>query len=948
MASSYINNLRLAEMATGDASGTWGTVTNTNLTLIADALGYQSKTVASASTDTLTIPDGTETDNEAISLYVKLTGGNQACTITVGPNTVKKLWIIENATSQVITLTQGSGANVILAAGVTKMIYADGAGSGAALTDALVGLEVGTTLYIKNAATGDDSTAQLFLQTAEADIQANDVLGKINFQAPNEGTGTDAILVAASIQAVSEGDFSSSSNASSIKFTTASSAAAAIGGTDGGEMSLLSNGALLIRDKRTNGAPTLALESGRTDVSDGEVLAGIEMYAPVEASGTDAILVGAAIKAIADADFSSSSNATSLQFQTGASATATTRFAIASDGSLSTPTLGTSNVRFGVNAGNSIESGGNYNTVVGDEAGTALTTGDSNVIVGMVAGDALTTASDNVAIGQGALTADTLGSKTVAIGRQALTTQNFTTATDTYNTAVGYHAGLSVTTGVQNTIVGGNAGDALTDADFNTVLGYAALSTDTMGSRSTAVGYGALNAQNFSTATQTDNTAVGSEAGGAITTGVQNTLLGSKTGDALTTGESNVALGYAALSSDDVGNHTVAVGHGALFTQNYATGTDSNNTAVGYNSGNAVTTATQNTFVGAFAGDGTDDGAGNTAVGSNSLSANCGSYNTAVGYLALEDNTAASNSAFGHQTLKENTSGYNNACFGTSVAYNNTEGHHLTAMGSTALASNTTGTYNTAVGMSSMDSCTTGYSNVAVGYNSLGALTEASGVVAVGNSAGVAHTTVAGGVYIGHVAGFNSTAQNTCIGYASAYSSNGPTSLSSGGGNTLIGSYTGVSGATNTGTVVIGHSATGKGTNTGFINPTSGVYQGNNSSSWSTTSDRRIKKNITDSSIGLAELNQIQVRNFEYKTKDELAEVEADGLVETDIIEKEGVQVGSIAQEIQAILPDCVTEQDTGVLAVNPDNLTWHLIKAVQELSAKNDALEARIVKLEG
>ena len=227
MASSYDNNLRLDELATGDGSGTWGTTTNTNLTLIADALGYQSFAVASESTDTLTIPNGTETDNEAISLYIKLTGGNQACTITVGPNTVKKLWIIENSTSQVITLTQGSGANVILAAGVTKMIYADGAGSGAALTDALVGLEVGTTFYIKNAATGDDSTAQLFLQTAEADIQANDVLGKINFQAPNEGTGTDAILVAAAIQAKSEGDFSSSSNATSLEFMTGASEAAA-------------------------------------------------------------------------------------------------------------------------------------------------------------------------------------------------------------------------------------------------------------------------------------------------------------------------------------------------------------------------------------------------------------------------------------------------------------------------------------------------------------------------------------------------------------------------------------------------------------------------------------------------------------------------------------------------------------------------------------------------
>jgi hypothetical protein len=238
MTSTYVNNLRLNEMGTGDASGTWGTITNTNLTLIADALGYQSKTVASASTDTLTIPDGTETDNEAISLYVKLTGGDQACTITVGPNTVKKIWIIENATSYVMTLTQGSGANVILAAGVTKMIYADGAGSGAALFDALASLEVGANFYIKNASTGDDSTAQLYLQTAEADIAVNDVLGKINFQAPNEGTGTDAILVAAAIQAKSEGDFSSSSNATTLEFMTGASEAATT------KMSLTSGGNL--------------------------------------------------------------------------------------------------------------------------------------------------------------------------------------------------------------------------------------------------------------------------------------------------------------------------------------------------------------------------------------------------------------------------------------------------------------------------------------------------------------------------------------------------------------------------------------------------------------------------------------------------------------------------------------------------------------------------------
>jgi len=129
---------------------------------------------------------------------------------------------------------------------------------------------------------------------------------------------------------------------------------------------------------------------------------------------------------------------------------------------------------------------------------------------------------------------------------------------------------------------------------------------------------------------------------------------------------------------------------------------------------------------------------------------------------------------------------------------------------------------------------------------------------------------------------------------------------------------------------------------------TSGVYNSANNSAWSTTSDRRLKKNIVDSSIGLAEINQIKVRNYEYKTEDDLSEIEADGLCKNDIVDKSGVQVSAIAQELQAVLPKCVTEQDTGVLAVNSDNLTWHLVKAVQELSAKNDALEARIVTLEG
>ena len=84
-----------------------------------------------------------------------------------------------------------------------------------------------TGLTLKHANTADDKFPTFLLATGDTDIAANDKLGVINFQAPDEGAGTDAILVAAGIEAVSEGDFSSSSNATALAFKTASSEAAA-------------------------------------------------------------------------------------------------------------------------------------------------------------------------------------------------------------------------------------------------------------------------------------------------------------------------------------------------------------------------------------------------------------------------------------------------------------------------------------------------------------------------------------------------------------------------------------------------------------------------------------------------------------------------------------------------------------------------------------------------
>ncbi len=144
----YVNDLRLKEIATGDESGTWGASTNTNLELIAEAFSFGTEAITTnADTHTTTIADGSTDPGR--SIYLKYTGTlDSACTITIGPNTVSKLWFIENGTSgsQNIIISQGSGANVTIPAGHVKAVYSDGAGSGAAIVDAFTDLNLaGTT-----------------------------------------------------------------------------------------------------------------------------------------------------------------------------------------------------------------------------------------------------------------------------------------------------------------------------------------------------------------------------------------------------------------------------------------------------------------------------------------------------------------------------------------------------------------------------------------------------------------------------------------------------------------------------------------------------------------------------------------------------------------------------------------------------------------------------------
>ena len=143
MASTYTSNLGVEKIGAGEQAGTWGTTTNNNLDILDRAINGVGAITLSGTSHTLTTSDGTLSDG---GFKVLVLGGSPSGTntITISPNDQDKVYIVQNGTSQTATFTQGSGGNVSVAAGSKKIIFADGAGSGAAVTDVTDALDVAT------------------------------------------------------------------------------------------------------------------------------------------------------------------------------------------------------------------------------------------------------------------------------------------------------------------------------------------------------------------------------------------------------------------------------------------------------------------------------------------------------------------------------------------------------------------------------------------------------------------------------------------------------------------------------------------------------------------------------------------------------------------------------------------------------------------------------------
>lgn len=456
------------------------------------------------------------------------------------------------------------------------------------------------------------------------------------------------------------------------------------------------------------------------------------------------------------------------------------------------------------------------------------------------------------------------------------------------------------------------------------------------------------------------NYAIGGGALAAVT-GSDNIAIGRSAGTAVTTGLANVCIGAFAGQHNTTDNHTVAIGYGAgagdflsfgTFVGSYAGNLNSSSkdyqTAIGYaasndNSGdNSTAVGAQSmsdgnhyrsTAVGydALGRPATSNPYYNVAVGYASNSAMySGDYAVTVGYNAQaifsesiaiggnSDATGVSSVSIGYSAgASYSTSNYSSysVLIGKEAGYDLNGGDYCTFVGYTAGRSGGSGGYNTGAGQQSLYDLTTGTHNSAFGSNSLQNVTSGSFNVGVGSAAGNNLTT-----------GDNNTFLGKSAGYYQDSSSSG--ALTTGSNVTCLGHEAIPSSATATNEITLGdNDITSLRCNVQTI---------------SSLSDERDKTAIADIPYGLDFINDMRPVQFTWNRRDGSLGATPD--------------IGFIAQDLHDVELDHSSSSRTRLVNwANPEKLEADyvrsypiLVKAVQELSAKCDALEARIATLEG
>jgi hypothetical protein len=395
-------------------------------------------------------------------------------------------------------------------------------------------------------------------------------------------------------------------------------------------------------------------------------------------------------------------------------------------------------------------------------------------------------------------------------------------------------------------------------------------------------------------------------------------------------GNHNVAIGGFALSNNTTGRRNTAIGSRTMMRStsayyNTTVGSHSmqvlttglQNSAFGVQAAGSLTSGSNNTLLGCTAGNGVTVGSGNTVVGYTSLVAESGgSYNTVVGTnAALSQQGVSETCAFGYLALESNLTG-----------------SQCNAFGAQALSSNRTGDRNNAFGWNALR-LAVGSSNTAMGDEVGFSLTTGAGFTAVGCQAGWSMRTNHNGTFLGYQAGLRATgAENTLIGSASG------ASLGSGANCTGVGyGCDFAAGADNQ--TSLGNGAVCTDANQVTLgNPSVNTLRCA-AAAITSVSDARDKTDIGDLPVGLELINALKPRRFTWNKRDGSRV----GVVDSGFIAQE---LDSAQLGVAATWLGLVDHTNPERLETTPAKLIPPLVRAVQQLATRVEALEAELAKV--
>jgi len=589
-------------------------------------------------------------------------------------------------------------------------------------------------------------------------------------------------------------------------------------------------------------------------------------------------------------DTASPSGTLNLLYASGTAAPAETGLHIASSGQI---TFATGQTFPGTGTGNG--------TITGVNAGTDLTGGGTtgSVALSLDTSKVPQLATANTFTGSQTVNGNLSATGAVTAGSYQIGSNLFAFGTYGSGNAFLGFAGNTTMTGINNTGIGYAALAANLTGAANTANGYEALNLNTIGTNNTASGFEALG-QN---STGSDNSANGERALFYNTTGGQNTAYGKHALYSNTTASGNTANGYSALYSNTTASGNTANGYSALYSN--TVGQD--DTATGYQ---ALFSNTGDNL-------GKGDGNHNSADGYQALYSNTlGQRNTASGYQALYSNTGDSsgdggeNTADGDQALYSNTSGRVNTAIGDQALYSNTSGQASTAVGAGALYFNTIGTSNSGVGDGALYYNTTGGQNSAFGDAALTNNTTGGNNTAVGENS---------------LYGNSTGSELTCVGYQCNVSAD---SLNNA---TAIGAHAVVS---ESNALVLGGTgayAVKVGIGTAAPSNILTIAQGAGhpvSDGWETFSSRRWKTNIEPLHDALGKVEQLRGVSYDLKSSGKH-------------------EIGVIAEEVGAVVPEVVSyeENKKDARSVDYSRLTALLIESTKEQQREFQRQQTELTK---